>query len=145
MPKKNVLSYDEFHELNEGKLDKKPFDPKFAYKAATTAAYIKDQIESIAMDLAMEKHLSDPKNYPEPIVTDIDRSRALKFIFHSDWKDNIIQGKGDEFVMNVRSKAEKKDEQVRKNNTKTHLNLSNDDQLGDREEKIEYYDRTATD
>ena len=133
-----VKSYYEF--ITEGKLEKKLFVPKFAYKAATTAAYIKDQIESMAMELAVEKHLRDPKNYPEPIVTEVDRSRAMKFIFHSDWKRHIIEGRGNEFVMNVRSKAEKKDDQIRKENTKITLRMRNDEELGTKEKRVEYDD-----
>jgi hypothetical protein len=113
----------QYREVNEGKLDKKPFDPKFATKVSTLAAYLKDQIENIAQDLAMEKHLRDPKNYPNSEVTDIDRSRALQLIFHSDWKRNIIDGEGGVFVNNARKKAEKKDLAAHKKNHATNLNM----------------------
>lgn len=123
MVEKRILDYRDFNSVDEGKLDKKPFDPHFAVKASTLAAYLKDQIESIAQDLAMEKHLRDPKNYPSSEVTDIDRSRAMQLIFHSDWRKLIIDGKGGEFVNNARHKAEKKDKAAHKKNHATNLNM----------------------
>lgn len=136
----NALKFDRFNELreiNEGKLDKKPFDPKFASKVATLAAYIKDQIEGIAQDLAIEKHLRDPKNYPDTTVTEIDRSRALKLIFHTDWKNHIINGEGGVFVQNARQKAEKKDDQAHKKNKALALKMDDKkiDFLGTGEEE----------
>ena len=135
--KKHVKGFDEY--ITEGKLDKKPFEPKFAYKAATLAAYIRDQIESIAADLALEKHLRDPKNYQEPEVTEVDRSRALQLIFHKEWKKKLAEGRGDEFVLNARNKAEKKDTQARKKNDATILKLRTGEFIGksDSDEKIE--------
>lgn len=123
---KYLVSYETFSVLNEGKLDPKPYDPKYASKIAALASYINNQIEQIAKDLATERHLNDPRNYPNIEVGEVDRSRALRMIFKKEWKKKLKAGQGDQFIINARIDAKKKDDKVRRKNHRLALKLEKD-------------------
>lgn len=80
-----------------------------------TLANLYTAVMAIAQELAMEKAARNPHRY-DGTIQDVDVTRALNMIFHSDWKKKIKQKALDQMMHKSMERAGKQDAVVAKKN-----------------------------
>ena len=84
-------------------------------------------IMSIARELANEKAARNPSRY-DGNVQEVDITRAMNMIFHSDWKKKMKSQALDQVMKNSMERAEKQDTVIAKKNQRAMGRM-----MGDRE------------
>jgi hypothetical protein len=120
---KHISDIESF--LNEEK-DNVVYNTNYTGMVNSAVANMYTSIMAIAQELANEKLARDPYNNIGDIE-EVDISRALNLIFHSDWKRNIkdrcLQG----VQSNAASRASKRDELSNKKNHRALAKLKKED------------------
>lgn len=91
-----------------------------------TVANLYNSIMAIAQSLCDEKATRDPYNNSGEIE-EVDISRALNLIFHSNWKKNLKSRCIQSLQMNAAERAKKRDDLSNKKNHKALARLSKGD------------------
>jgi hypothetical protein len=122
--KRNVKTYHEF--INESTREVVyPTNFKGMVQGALGGLYT--SIMAIARELANEKAARNPSRYNGEIE-EVDITRAMNMIFHSDWKKKIKAQALDKVMVNSMERAGKQDNVIAKKNQRA-LGRS----MGDRE------------
>jgi hypothetical protein len=109
---RKIKSYNQF--INEATKEVVyPTNFKGMVQGALAGLY--SQIMAIARELANEKAARNPNRYNGDIQ-EVDITRAMNMIFHSDWKKNIKQQAIDQVMRNSTDRAAKQDNVVAKKN-----------------------------
>jgi len=109
---RKIKSYNQF--INEATKEVVyPTNFKGMVQGALAGLY--SQIMAIARELANEKAARNPNRYNGDIQ-EVDITRAMNMIFHSDWKKNIKQQAIDQVMRNSTGRAAKQDNVVAKKN-----------------------------
>lgn len=115
--KKNIKTYSEY--LNE---KEKPtvYPTNFTGMVQGAVNTIHSQIMSIARQMAEEKAARNPYRYNDADkvaeVQEVDITRALNLIFHSDWKKLLKNHQVQEWAKTCIERANKHDERADKKN-----------------------------
>jgi hypothetical protein len=120
--KRNIKTYDDF--VNESTKEVVyPTNFKGMVQSALSGLYT--QIIAIAQELANEKAARNPNRY-SGAIQEVDITRAMNMIFHSDWKKKIKERAIGDVLQNSMSRAGKQDEVIGKKNLRA-LGRSNGD------------------
>lgn len=120
--KRNIKTYDDF--VNESTKEVVyPTNFKGMVQSALSGLYT--QIIAIAQELANEKAARNPNRY-SGAIQEVDITRAMNMIFHSDWKKKIKERAIGDVLQNSMSRAGKQDEVIGKKNIRA-LGRSNGD------------------
>lgn len=115
--KNNVKTYDQF--INESE-EKVVYPTNFTGMVQGAVSNIHSQIMAIAKMMADEKEARNPHRYKnaEKIggVEEVDITRAINLIFHSDWKNMLKQHNVQEWAKSCIERASKHDERSDKKN-----------------------------
>jgi hypothetical protein len=117
MMEREVKSYSEF--INE--MEKKIVYPtNFKGMVQGAVSNIHSQVLAIAQELANEKAARNPYRYDAKSntagVDEVDITRALNLIFHSDWKKLLKEGRIQEWAGSCIDRAGKHDDRADKKN-----------------------------
>ena len=120
---KSIKTYKEY--INETEI-KTVYPTNFSGMVQGAVSNIHSQILAIAQELANEKAARNPYRYSKtPEIQEVDITRAINLIFHSDWKkllkDNNIQG----WVKRCMERSGKADARSDKKNQRALRSLSN--------------------
>lgn len=110
--KKNVKSYSEF--INESTKEV-VYPTNFKGMAQSALAGVYTSVMAIAQELANEKAARNPHRY-DGSIQDIDITRAMNLIFHSDWKKKLKQKLIGQMMLKSAERAGKQDAVVAKKN-----------------------------
>jgi hypothetical protein len=120
--KRPVKTYGEF--INESTREVVyPTNFKGMVQSALSGLYT--QIVAIAQELANEKAARNPSRY-SGTIQEVDITRAMNMIFHSDWKKKIKERAIGDVLQNSMARAGKQDEVIGKKNLRA-LGRSNGD------------------
>lgn len=109
---RTVKTYDEF--VNESTKEVVyPTNFKGMVQSALSGLYT--QIIAIAQELANEKAARNPSRY-SGAIQEVDITRAMNMIFHSDWKKKIKERAIGDVLQNSMGRAGKQDEVIGKKN-----------------------------
>lgn len=111
--------------LNEEK-DNVVYNTNYSGMVNSTVANLYTGIMAIAQELANEKLARDPYNNTGDIE-EVDISRALNLIFHSDWKKNMKEKCLQGIQLNAANRASRKDEISNKKNQRALAKLNKND------------------
>lgn len=125
---KNVKSYQEF--INEA-TKQVVYPTNFKGMVQSALAGIYTSVMAIAQELANEKAARNPARY-DGSIQDVDITRAMNLIFHSDWKKKLKQKGLGQLMYSSMERAGKQDNVVAKKN-QIALGRSN----GDKEFKVD--------
>lgn len=125
---KNVKSYHEF--INE-ETKQVVYPTNFKGMVQSALAGIYTSVMAIAQELANEKAARNPARY-DGSIQDVDITRAMNLIFHSDWKKKLKQKGLGQLMYSSMERAGKQDNVVAKKN-QIALGRSN----GDKEFKVD--------
>lgn len=103
--------------LNEGQKDV-VYNTNFKGMAQSAIAGLYNSIMAIAQEFANEKAARNPSRY-DGKIEEIDITRAMNLIFHSDWKKNIKSRCLDQVMRNSMDRAGKQDNVVKKKNIRS--------------------------
>lgn len=107
-----ILSYDEY--INESTKDiVYPTNFKVQVQGALSCLY--NSIMAIAQELANEKAFRNPSRY-DGVISEVDISRAINMIFHSNWKKKLKKKAIDQIMMKSVERAKKYDDVIAKKN-----------------------------
>lgn len=113
----NVKSYKSF--VNE-KEEKVVFPTNFSGMVQGAVANVHSQIMAIAQELANEKMARNPHRYKNADkiggIEEVDITRAINLIFHSDWKTMLKNHQIQEWAKLCLERAGKHDERANKKN-----------------------------
>ncbi len=110
---KNLIkSYREF--INESTKEV-VYPTNFKGMVQSTLAALYTQIMAIAQELANEKAARNPHRY-DGTVEEVDITRAMNMIFHSDWKKKMKEKAIGNLLTNSMDRAGKQDKVVAKKN-----------------------------
>lgn len=109
---KAVKSYSEF--VNEGTREV-VYPTNFKGMVQSSLASIYTSVMAIAQELANEKAARNPSRYTGSIE-DVDITRALNMIFHSDWKKKLKQKALGQMMVKSAERAGKQDAVIAKKN-----------------------------
>lgn len=118
----NVISFkydggaDEYS-INEGQRDV-IYNTNFKGMVQSAIAGLYNSIMAIAQEFANEKAARNPSRY-NGTIEEIDITRAMNLIFHSDWKKKIKAKCLDQVVLSSMERAGKQDNVVKKKNMRT--------------------------
>jgi hypothetical protein len=115
---KNVKSYGEFVNETEQKV---VYNTNFAGMVQGAVNSIHSQVMAIAKMMADEKEARNPYRYKDANnktggVEEVDITRALNLIFHSDWKNMLKQHQVHQWAKSCVERAGKHDERSDKKN-----------------------------
>jgi len=120
--KRNIKTYDDF--VNESTKEVVyPTNFKGMVQSALSGLYT--QIIAIAQELANEKAARNPNRYSGSIQ-EVDITRAMNMIFHSDWKKKMKERAIGDVLQSSMTRAGKQDEVIGKKNLRA-LGRSNGD------------------
>ena len=120
--KNHVPSFDDF--VNESTKEVVyPTNFKGMVQSALSGLYT--QIIAIAQELANEKAARNPNRY-SGTIQEVDITRAMNMIFHSDWKKKIKERAIGSVLQNSMARAGKQDDVIGKKNLRA-LGRSNGD------------------
>jgi hypothetical protein len=120
--KRNIKTYDDF--INESTKEVVyPTNFKGMVQSALSGLYT--QIIAIAQELANEKAARNPNRYSGSIQ-EVDITRAMNMIFHSDWKKKMKERAIGDVLQSSMTRAGKQDEVIGKKNLRA-LGRSNGD------------------
>ena len=120
--KRNIKTYDDF--INESTREVVyPTNFKGMVQSALSGLYT--QIIAIAQELANEKAARNPNRYSGSIQ-EVDITRAMNMIFHSDWKKKMKERAIGDVLQSSMTRAGKQDEVIGKKNLRA-LGRSNGD------------------
>lgn len=109
---KPVKSYNEF--INEATKEVVyPTNFKGMVQSALSGVYT--SVMAIAQELANEKAARNPHRY-DGTIEDVDITRALNMVFHSDWKKKLKQKALDQMILGSTERAAKQDAVIAKKN-----------------------------
>jgi hypothetical protein len=115
--KKNVKTYTEF--LNE-KEQPVVYPTNFSGMVQGAVNAIHSQVMAIARQMAEEKAARNPYRYDDADkiaeVQEVDVTRALNLIFHSDWKKMLKNHQVQEWAKSCIDRASKHDDRANKKN-----------------------------
>jgi len=120
---KHIKQIESF--LNEEK-DNVVYNTNYSGMVNSTVANLYTGIMAIAQELANEKLARDPYNNTGDIE-EVDISRALNLIFHSDWKKNMKEKCLQGIQLNAANRAGRKDEISNKKNQRALAKLNKND------------------
>jgi len=120
---KHIKQIESF--LNEEK-DNVVYNTNYSGMVNSTIANLYTGIMAIAQELANEKLARDPYNNTGDIE-EVDISRALNLIFHSDWKKNMKEKCLQGIQLNAANRAGRKDEISNKKNQRALAKLNKND------------------
>jgi len=120
---KHIKQIESF--LNEEK-DNVVYNTNYSGMVNSTVANLYTGIMAIAQELANEKLARDPYNNTGDIE-EVDISRALNLIFHSDWKKNMKEKCLQGIQLNAADRAGRKDEISNKKNQRALAKLNKND------------------
>ena len=123
-----VKSYQEF--INE-ETKQVVYPTNFKGMVQSALAGIYTSVMAIAQELANEKAARNPARY-DGSIQDVDITRAMNLIFHSDWKKKLKQKGLGQLMYSSMERAGKQDDVVAKKN-QIALGRSN----GDKEFKVD--------
>lgn len=107
-----VKSYREF--VNEGTKEVVyPTNFKGMVQSALSGVYT--SVMAIAQELANEKAARNPNRY-NGTIEDVDITRALNMVFHSDWKKKLKKKALDQMILGSTERAAKQDAVIAKKN-----------------------------
>lgn len=119
--KKDIKSYSEF--INE-KEQKIIYNTNFSGMVQGAIANIQAQVLAIAQEMANEKKARNPYRYEEvEILEEVDITRAINLIFHSDWKKMLKEGNIQEWAKKSIERASKHDQRAAKKNQRAMRQL----------------------
>jgi hypothetical protein len=107
-----VKSYSEF--VNEGTKEV-VYPTNFKGMVQSTLANVYTSVMAIAQELANEKAARNPSRYTGTIE-EVDITRALNMIFHSDWKKKLKQKALGQMMLKSAERAGKQDAVIAKKN-----------------------------
>jgi hypothetical protein len=114
---KNVKTYGEFINETEQKV---VYPTNFSGMVQGAVNSIHSQVMAIARQMAEEKAARNPYRYKDSEkvaeVQEVDITRALNLIFHSDWKNMLKQHRVQEWAKSCIDRASKHDERSNKKN-----------------------------
>lgn len=110
--KGHVKTYSQF--INEGTKEV-VYPTNFKGMVQSTLASIYTSIMAIAQELANEKAARNPSRY-DGSIEDVDITRALNMVFHSDWKKKLKQKALGQMMLKSAERAGKQDAVVAKKN-----------------------------
>jgi hypothetical protein len=114
---KNVKSYTDFVNETEQKI---VYNTNFAGMVQGAVSNIHSQVMAIAKMMADEKEARNPYRYQDADKTsgveEVDITRALNLIFHSDWKNHLKQHHVHQWAKSCIDRASKHDERSDKKN-----------------------------
>ena len=105
------------YSINEGQKDA-IYNTNFKGMAQSAIAGLYNSIMAIAQEFANEKVARNPSRY-DGKIEDIDITRAMNLIFHSDWKKKIKAKCLDQVVKSSMDRAGKQDAVVKKKNIRS--------------------------
>lgn len=109
---KPVKTYDEF--INEATREV-VYPTNFKGMAQSTLASIYTSVMAIAQEMANEKAARNPSRY-DGSIEEVDITRALNMVFHSDWKKKLKQKALGQMMLKSAERAGKHDAVVAKKN-----------------------------
>lgn len=109
---KPVKSYSEF--INEATREV-VYPTNFKGMVQSSLASIYTSVMAIAQELANEKAARNPSRY-NGSIEDVDITRALNMIFHSDWKKKLKQKALGQMMVKSAERAGKQDAVIAKKN-----------------------------
>ena len=121
--KKHIRKIEDF--LNEEK-NNVVYNTNYTGMVNGTISNLYTNVMAIAQELANEKAARDPYNNKGDIE-EVDISRALNLIFHSDWKKNMKQRCLQAIHQNSAARAGKRDELSNKKNQRALAKLKKED------------------
>lgn len=110
--KKEIKSYHEFVSESTKEV---VYPTNFKGMVQSALAGVYTSVMAIAQELANEKAARNPNRY-DGTVEEIDITRAMNLIFHSDWKKKLKQKALGQMMYNSMERAEKQDIVVAKKN-----------------------------
>lgn len=110
--KKQVKTYSEF--INEATREV-VYPSNFKGMVQSALAGVYTSVMAIAQELANEKAARNPGRY-DGTIEDIDITRAMNLIFHSDWKKKLKQKALGQLMHSSMERAQKQDNVVAKKN-----------------------------
>lgn len=110
--KNNVKSYKEF--INEATKEA-VYPTNFKGQVQSALANIYTSVMAIAQDLANEKAARNPGRY-DGTIEEVDITRAMNMIFHSDWKKKLKQKALGQMMNKSMERAAKQDNVIAKKN-----------------------------
>lgn len=124
---KNVKTYLEF--INETEIPA-IYNTNFQGMVQGAIANIHAQIMAIATQLAEEKKARNPYRYgdKDTIVEEVDITRALNIVFHSNWKKLLKSGDVQNWAKASVERAQKLDDRSNKKNERARRKLGGDKQ-----------------
>jgi len=120
-----VKSYTEF--INE-KLKEVVYPTNFKGQVQSALAGVYTSVMAIAQEFANEKAARNPHRY-DGTIQEIDVTRALNLIFHSDWKKKIKEQALGQAMHNSMERASKQDEVINKRNQRALGRSMGDDKF----------------
>jgi hypothetical protein len=121
--KHNVKTYREF--INEATKEV-VYPTNFKGMVQSALAGLYTSIMAIAQELANEKAARNPNRY-DGSVEEVDITRAMNMIFHSDWKKKMKTQALDQVMFKSVERATKQDEVIAKKNQRA-MGRQNGDQ-----------------
>lgn len=109
---KNIKSYSSF--INESTKDV-VYPTNFTGMAQSALASVYTSVMAIAQELANEKAARNPGRY-DGTVEEVDLTRAMNLIFHSDWKKKLKNKALGQMMNASAERAGKQDKVVAKKN-----------------------------
>jgi len=121
--KKSIKTYKEY--INETEI-KTVYPTNFSGMVQGAVSNIHSQILAIAQELANEKAARNPYRYSStPEIQEVDITRAINLIFHSDWKKLLKEHNIQEWVKRCMERAGKADDRSDKKNQRALRSLGN--------------------
>jgi hypothetical protein len=118
--KKHINSFESF--INEER--DAIYNTNYTGMVNGAVASLYNSIMAIAQELANEKAMRDPYNSSGEIE-EVDVSRALNLIFHSNWKKNLKSRCVQNLQMNAADRAKKRDDLAYNKNKKALTKFRN--------------------
>ncbi len=123
--KKNVKTYTEY--INETEL-KVVYPTNFSGMVQGAVSNVHSQILAIAQELTNEKAARNPYRYnadtKKAEIEEVDITRAINLIFHSDWKKLLKTHNVQEWARKCMERANKTDERSNKKNQRALRSMS---------------------
>ena len=132
--KRQVKTYRQF--INEGTKEV-VYPTNFKGQVQSALAGVYTSVMAIAQELANEKAARNPNRY-DGTIEEVDITRAMNMIFHSDWKKKLKQKALGQMVYKSMERAGKQDAVVAKKNQRAMGRM-----LGDKDFNLDI-DKSST-
>jgi len=119
---KIIKSYQQF--VNEATKEV-VYPTNFKGMVQSTLSSIYTSVMAIAQELANEKAARNPNRY-DGTISDVDVTRAMNLVFHSDWKKKLKKKALGQMLHGSMERAEKQDTVVAKKNQRALGRMSGD-------------------